>query len=84
MIRSNLRGSKQIRENKKILKPKFGFVQVKFFSNVLGKVTQITSIRRVFLFKEKLLILCNACDITINNPLDYSYSRVRIWSIWWR
>ena len=73
----------------KILNPKLEFAQVKFFFDRFknGNVNDMkfcqymvdTFINRVFLFKEKLLILCNACDRAINIPLDFSHPEGSYW-----
>ena len=71
----------------KILNPKLEFAQVKFFFDRFknGNVNDMkfcqymvdTFINRVFLFKEKLLILCNACRVYI--PLDFSHPEGSYW-----
>ena len=73
----------------KILNPKLEFAQVKFFFDRFknGNMNDMkfcqymvdTFINRVFLFKEKLLILCNACDRAINIPLDFSHPEGSYW-----
>ena len=73
----------------KILNPKLEFAQVKFFFDRFknGNVNDMkfcqymvdTFINRVFLFKEKLLILCNACDRAISIPLDFSHPEGSYW-----